>query len=64
MSGQSELASPKIQPEGAAVPARPTGQAALAAPNRRKSETPSPQIQAQEAPCEARRLVHLAVRQG
>eukprot|EP00969_Alexandrium_andersonii_P026969 1176234-Alexandrium_andersonii.AAC.1 len=32
---------PKFQPEGAAVPASPSGQTALsAAPNRRKWETP------------------------
>eukprot|EP00969_Alexandrium_andersonii_P260249 11506420-Alexandrium_andersonii.AAC.1 len=35
-----------------------------AAPNRRKSETPIPQVKMQEAPCEVRRLLRLAVRQG
>eukprot|EP00969_Alexandrium_andersonii_P170446 7536178-Alexandrium_andersonii.AAC.1 len=38
------------------------GQTALsAAPNRRRSETPIPQCQAQEARRSARRLLHLAV---
>eukprot|EP00969_Alexandrium_andersonii_P010123 441630-Alexandrium_andersonii.AAC.1 len=42
---------PKIQPEGAAVQARPTGKTALpSARNRRMSETPQPHCQAQEAP--------------
>eukprot|EP00969_Alexandrium_andersonii_P305404 13499783-Alexandrium_andersonii.AAC.1 len=44
---------PNIQPDWAAVPSRPTGQAAFsAAPNRRKSATPAslPHCQAQEAP--------------
>eukprot|EP00969_Alexandrium_andersonii_P005209 226876-Alexandrium_andersonii.AAC.1 len=46
---------------GAAVPGRPMGQTALsAAPSRRKSETPIPQVQAQEAPREARCLLRLA----
>eukprot|EP00969_Alexandrium_andersonii_P091899 4056744-Alexandrium_andersonii.AAC.2 len=54
-----------MQLEGTAVPARPTGRTALsAAPNRRMPETPIPQVQAQEAPRFARRLLRLAVRQG
>eukprot|EP00969_Alexandrium_andersonii_P190760 8426989-Alexandrium_andersonii.AAC.1 len=54
---------PKVEPEGAAVQARPTGQTALpAARKRRKSETPIPQVQTQEAPRFARRLLRLAVR--
>eukprot|EP00969_Alexandrium_andersonii_P356046 15445735-Alexandrium_andersonii.AAC.1 len=56
---------PKIQPEGVAVPTCPTGQTDLsAAPNRRKSETPIPQVQMQGVQREARRLLRLAVRQG
>ena len=56
---------PKIQPEGAAVPARPTGQTALsAAPNRRKSETPILQVQAQEAPRFAQHLLRLDLPMG
>eukprot|EP00969_Alexandrium_andersonii_P078161 3446946-Alexandrium_andersonii.AAC.1 len=48
-----------------AVPARPTGQPALsAAPNRRTSETPIPQLHAQEAPRFVRGLLRLAVQQG
>eukprot|EP00969_Alexandrium_andersonii_P347189 15350293-Alexandrium_andersonii.AAC.1 len=41
------------------------GQPALsAAPNQRRLETPIPQVQTQEAPREARRLLRLAMRQG
>eukprot|EP00969_Alexandrium_andersonii_P354789 15442983-Alexandrium_andersonii.AAC.1 len=56
---------PKIQPEGAVVPARPKGQTALsAAPNRRTSEIPLPDCQAQEALRFARRLLRVDLREG
>eukprot|EP00969_Alexandrium_andersonii_P101981 4501690-Alexandrium_andersonii.AAC.1 len=55
--------APASSPTGPRPQHRPTGQTACSeAPNRRKSETPIPQVQAQEAPREARRLLHLAVR--
>eukprot|EP00969_Alexandrium_andersonii_P084992 3748688-Alexandrium_andersonii.AAC.1 len=60
-SGQGEPGDHAPARGGAAVPARPAGEAALcAAPNRRKPETPIPQVQTQEAPREARRLLRLA----
>eukprot|EP00969_Alexandrium_andersonii_P173881 7686549-Alexandrium_andersonii.AAC.1 len=56
---------PKVQPDGAAVPARPVGRMALfVARNRQKSETPIPQVQMQDAPRFARRLLRLPVTAG
>eukprot|EP00969_Alexandrium_andersonii_P246875 10910286-Alexandrium_andersonii.AAC.1 len=48
----------KIQPEGAMVPARPTGQTAMSAAWKRSSQTPG-LIATQEASHFARRLLRL-----
>eukprot|EP00969_Alexandrium_andersonii_P155480 6874553-Alexandrium_andersonii.AAC.1 len=50
---------PKIQPEGAAIPARPTGQAALVRGSRRKSGTPF-----RRSKHRRRRLLHLDLWNG
>ena len=56
---------PKVQPEEAAVPARPKGETALSrASKRKKSEPPKPQLQPPEAPREARRLLQLTQHLG